>query len=98
MDLARGFSPLMQRSLTEAVNGTARLTQLSARITGGIDKYFVDGVVNTIAAFVVRLMSPLIRATQTGLAQNYALMMVIGLLVAVVVFFYADIMKAVTGQ
>jgi hypothetical protein len=39
--------------------------------------------VNAIAGFVVRLMSPMVRAAQTGLTQNYALVMVIGLLLAV---------------
>jgi NADH:ubiquinone oxidoreductase subunit 5 (subunit L)/multisubunit Na+/H+ antiporter MnhA subunit len=52
-------------------------------ITGGTDIYFVDGIVNAIANFVVRLMSPIVRAAQTGFTQNYALVMVIGLLVAV---------------
>jgi len=66
-----------------AVNGSAWTTRLSSIITGGTDKYLVDGLVNAIANFVVRLMSPIVRAAQTGLTQNYALVMVIGLLVAV---------------
>ena len=98
MDLARAVYAFDSKVVDGAVNGTARLSQLSARITGGIDKYFVDGLVNAIAAFVIRLMSPLIRAAQTGLAQNYALMMVIGLLVAVAAFFYSDILLAVRGH
>jgi len=43
--------------------------------------------VNAIAAFIVRLMSPLFRAAQTGFAQNYALVMVLGLVAAVAVVF-----------
>ena len=39
-------------------------------------------------------LSPLFRAAQTGLTQNYALVMVFGLLAAVAMFFGADIMKA----
>jgi NADH-quinone oxidoreductase subunit L len=97
MDIARGVFAFDSKVVDGGVNGTAWLTRLSSRITGGIDKYFVDGLVNAIAAFVIRLMSPLIRAAQTGLAQNYALMMVIGLLVAVAVFFYTDIVRAVSG-
>ncbi len=58
------------------------------------DQYFVDGLVNAIAAFIVRLMSPLLRAAQTGFTQNYALVMVLGLVLAVVLFFGADITKA----
>jgi NADH:ubiquinone oxidoreductase subunit 5 (subunit L)/multisubunit Na+/H+ antiporter MnhA subunit len=67
------------------------LTRRFSRITGGVDKYFVDGLVNTIAAFIARLMSPLFRAAQTGFTQNYALVMVLGLMVAVVLFFVRDI-------
>jgi NADH:ubiquinone oxidoreductase subunit 5 (subunit L)/multisubunit Na+/H+ antiporter MnhA subunit len=73
------------------VNGLAALTRLFSRITGGVDTYFVDGLVNTIAAFIARLMSPLFRAAQTGFTQNYALVMVLGLMVAVVLFFVRDI-------
>lgn len=98
MDIARGVFVFDSKVVDGAVNGTAWSTRLSARITGGIDKYFVDGLVNAIAAFVIRLMSPLVRAAQTGLAQNYALMMVIGLLLAVGVFFYSDIVSAVMGH
>ncbi|MBA3572487.1 MAG: hypothetical protein H0W34_11050 [Pyrinomonadaceae bacterium] len=77
------------------VNGSARLTRLASRITGGTDQYFVDGLVNAIAAFIVRLMSPLFRAAQTGLTQNYALVMVVGLVAAVALFFGTDIINAV---
>ena len=74
------------------VNGLAALSRLISRIVGGVDKYFVDGLVNTIAAFIMRLMSPLFRAAQTGFTQNYALVMVLGLMVAVIVFFARDIL------
>ena len=40
-------------------------------------------------------MSPLFRAAQTGFIQNYALVMVLGLVAAVALFFGADIMRAV---
>jgi hypothetical protein len=39
-------------------------------------------------------MSPLFRAAQTGFAQNYALVMVLGLVAAVAMFFGADIARA----
>jgi NADH-quinone oxidoreductase subunit L len=83
MDLARGVFAVDSKVVDGAVNGSAWLTRLTSRVTGGADKYFVDGMVNAIADFVVRLMSPLVRAAQTGFTQNYALVMVIGLLVAV---------------
>ena len=86
MDLARGVFAFDSKVIDGGVNGSAWLTRLSSRITGGTDKYLVDGLVNAIAGFVVRLMSPLVRAAQTGLTANYALVMVIGLLVAVALY------------
>jgi NADH:ubiquinone oxidoreductase subunit 5 (subunit L)/multisubunit Na+/H+ antiporter MnhA subunit len=94
MEAARAVFAFDSKVVDGGVNGTAWLTRLSSRITGGTDQYFVDGLVNAIAAFIIRLMSPLFRAAQTGFAQNYALVMVFGLLAAVAMFFGADIMKA----
>jgi NADH-quinone oxidoreductase subunit L len=94
MDAARAVFAFDSKVVDGAVNGSAWLTRLSSRITGGIDQYFVDGLVNAVAAFVVRLMSPLFRAAQTGFAQNYALVMVFGLVAAVALVFGADILKA----
>jgi NADH-quinone oxidoreductase subunit L len=91
MDAARAVYAFDSKLVDGIVNGLAALTRLFSRITGGVDKYFVDGLVNTIAAFIARLMSPLFRAAQTGFTQNYALVMVLGLMVAVVLFFVRDI-------
>ncbi len=87
MDLARGVFAFDSKVVDGGVNGTAGLTRLTSKITGVTDKYFVDGLVNTIANFVISLMSPIVRAAQTGLTQNYALVMVIGLLLAVAFYF-----------
>jgi hypothetical protein len=38
-------------------------------------------------------MSPLFRAAQTGFAQNYALVMVLGLMVAVALYFVREILR-----
>jgi NADH:ubiquinone oxidoreductase subunit 5 (subunit L)/multisubunit Na+/H+ antiporter MnhA subunit len=94
MDAARAVYAIDSRVVDGVVNGTAASTRGLSRITGGVDKYFVDGLVNTIAGFIIRLMSPLFRAAQTGFAQNYALVMVLGLVAAVAIFFGTDIMKA----
>jgi NADH:ubiquinone oxidoreductase subunit 5 (subunit L)/multisubunit Na+/H+ antiporter MnhA subunit len=90
MDAARGVFAFDSKVIDGGVNGSAWLTRLTSRLTGGADKYVVDGLVNTIAAFIVRLMSPILRAAQTGLTQNYALVMVLGLVVAVVVFYGSE--------
>jgi NADH-quinone oxidoreductase subunit L len=94
MDAARGIYAVDSRGIDGAVNGVARLTRGASLVTGAFDKYVVDGLVNGIAGFVKRLVSPLIRAGQTGLTQNYALVMVIGLMAAVALFFGSDILTA----
>jgi NADH-quinone oxidoreductase subunit L len=94
MDAARAVYRFDAKLVDGIVNGLAWLSRLFSRFVGGIDKYFVDGIVNTVAAFIVRLMSPLFRAAQTGFTQNYALMMVLGLMVAVAIFFAGDIAAA----
>jgi len=94
MDAARGVFAFDSKVVDGGVNGTAWLTRLSSRITGGTDRILVDGLVNAVAVFIMRLMSPLFRAAQTGLTQNYALVMVLGLVGAVALFFGADILSA----
>ena len=94
MDAARGVFAFDSKVVDGAVNGSAWLTRFSSRVTGLTDQYFVDGVVNAIAAFVMRLMSPLFRAAQTGFTQNYAFVMVLGLVAALGMIFGADIIKA----
>jgi NADH-quinone oxidoreductase subunit L len=98
MDLARAVYMVDSKVVDGGVNGTAWLTRVIATITGAADKYIVDGLVNSIAGFVIRLMSPLVRAAQTGLAQNYALIMIIGLLIALGVFLYPDIVSQFTSR
>src|SRR5215204_225719 len=92
MDLARAVYRFDSGIVDGIVNGLAWLSRQFSRIVGAFDKYFVDGLVNTVAAFIMRLMSPLLRAAQTGFTQNYALVMVFGLMVAVAVFFARDIL------
>ena len=91
MDAARGVYAFDSKVVDGAVNGSAWLTRFSSRVTGLTDQYFVDGVVNAVAAFVMRLMSPLFRAAQTGFTQNYAFVMVLGLVAALGLIFGADI-------
>jgi NADH-quinone oxidoreductase subunit L len=95
MDAARIVYTVDSRVLDGAVNGTAWLTRMASRITGGFDRYIVDGLVNGIANFIGKLMSRLLRAAQTGLTANYALVMVLGLVVAVALFFGHDLLAAV---
>ena len=91
MDSARGVYAFDSRIVDGVVNGFAAVSRGISLVVGAVDKYFVDGIVNTIAAFIKRLMSPLLRAAQTGFTQNYALVMVLGLMIAVAIFFARDI-------
>ena len=97
MDAARAVYAFDSKLVDGIVNGLAWLSRQFSRIVGGTDRYLVDGLVNTIAAFIMRLMSPLFRAAQTGFMQNYALVMVLGLMIFVAVFFARDIAIAVRG-
>ena len=98
MDAARAIFTFDSRIVDGIVNGVATVSRGASRVVGGIDKYFVDGLVNTIGAFIVRLMSPLLRAAQTGFTQNYALVMVLGLMLAVAAFFARDIALALRNM
>ncbi len=97
MDAARAVYAFDSKVIDGLVNGSAWLTRGWSRVTGFLDQYFVDGLVNATAAFIVRLMSPLLRAAQTGFTQNYALVMVLGLVAAVALFFAGDIAKVIKG-
>lgn len=96
MDASRAVYTVDSKVVDGGVNGAAWLTKLTSRFTGGTDKYLIDGLVNGIAHFIARLASPVIRAAQTGLTANYALMMVIGLFIAVALLFGKDILRALS--
>ena len=91
MDAARAVFRFDSGIVDGIVNGLAWLSRQVSLVVGAIDKYIVDGLVNSVAAFIMRLMSPLFRAAQTGFTQNYALVMVLGLMIAVAIFFARDI-------
>ncbi|HEU4595699.1 MAG TPA: NADH-quinone oxidoreductase subunit L [Pyrinomonadaceae bacterium] len=98
MDAARGIYQIDSKVLDGAVNGAASLTRRLSRLTGNADRIVLDGAVNGIAGFVKVLMSPLLRAAQTGLTANYALVMMLGLAAVVIIFFGGDIISAFTGR
>jgi NADH-quinone oxidoreductase subunit L len=60
-----------------AVNGTGWLTIFSSWFSHLLDKYLVDGLVNFVGA-VLENASFFFRKAQTGLVQNYALVMLFG--------------------
>jgi NADH-quinone oxidoreductase subunit L len=74
---ARGLWVFDARVVDGAVNGSGWLTRVSAWVSHMVDKYIVDGAVNLVGA-VAQEGSFVFRRAQTGLIQNYALLMLIG--------------------
>jgi NADH-quinone oxidoreductase subunit L len=97
MDAARGVYAADSKGIDGAVNGVAWLTRKLSSFTGATDRIVVDGAVNGVAGFIKLLMSPLFRAAQTGLTANYALVMILGLVVAVGLYFGKDILATIMG-
>ena len=60
-----------------AVNGTGWITLISAWFSGLTDRTIVDGLVNLVG-WIVQESSHVFRRLQTGLVQNYALLMLFG--------------------
>jgi len=67
------------------VNGSAWVTKISAWLSGVLDKTVVDGAVDGTAA-TFRGASHAFRRLQTGLVQNYALLMMVGVFAFVSVY------------
>mgnify|MGYP003530533102 CR=1 FL=1 len=70
-----------------AVNGTGWLTIVSSWFSHLIDKYIVDGLVNFVGA-VFEEGSFLFRRAQTGLIQNYVLVMLLGVFAFVSIYLF----------
>jgi NADH-quinone oxidoreductase subunit L len=90
MDASRMVNAIDSKGIDGAVNGAAWLTRQLSRFTGATDRLVVDGAVNGVAGFIKLLMSPLLRAAQTGITANYALVMILGLMLAVFLYFGKD--------
>lgn len=70
-----------------AVNGTGWLTLFSSWVSGLFDKYVVDGLVNLVG-WICSEASYLFRRFQTGLIQNYALLMLFGVFAFVSLYLF----------
>lgn len=70
-----------------AVNGASRITLIKAEISNFLDKYVVDGTVNGLA-FFVDVKSRVLRRAQTGDVQNYALVMLLGVVFVMGVYYF----------
>ena len=67
------------------VDGSAAVTRGFSRVSMWWDKWIVDGLVNLTGA-TVRLLSYPVRVLQTGLVQSYALVILFGVLLLLVVY------------
>jgi NADH-quinone oxidoreductase subunit L len=73
----RGLWTFDRKVVDGAVDGSGWLTRLSAWASHMIDKYVVDGLVNLVG-WTAGQGSFFVRRLQTGLVQNYALLMIFG--------------------
>ena len=67
------------------VNGSALITRATAWLSGLLDRMVVDGMVNGTAS-TLNEASHGFRRFQTGLVQNYALLMIVGVFAFVSVY------------
>ena len=85
---AGGLWVFDRRIIDGAVNGSGWSTQLAAWFSHMVDKHVVDGAVNGVGGLASR-GSYAFRRLQTGLVQNYALMMIAGVFVLLTVYLLA---------
>jgi NADH-quinone oxidoreductase subunit L len=77
-----------RRVVDGAVNGTGWVTIIGSWISGLADRYVVDGAVNSVG-WTAQETSYWFRRLQTGLVQNYALLMVFGIFAFVSIYLIA---------
>jgi len=85
MSGGRGLWTFDRRVVDGAVNGSGWATIISSWFSGITDKYVVDGAVNLLG-WATEESSYWSRRLQTGLVQNYALLMVFGVFLFVTVY------------
>ena len=84
---ARSLFTFDRRVVDGAVNGSSWLTLFSAWVSGLTDRTIVDGAVNLVGA-VTQEASYWFRRVQTGLVQNYALLMLFGVFAFVSLYLF----------
>ena len=85
MASANGLWAFDRRVVDGAVNGSGWMTIFSSWFSGIMDKYVVDGLVNLVGS-VLQESSFVFRRLQTGLIQNYALLMLFGVFAFVSIY------------
>jgi NADH-quinone oxidoreductase subunit L len=87
MASGRGLWTFDRNVVDGAVNGTGWVTVISAWFSSLTDRTVVDGLVNLVG-WVVQESSHIFRRLQTGLVQNYALLMLLGVFAFVSVYLF----------
>jgi len=87
MGSARGLWTVDRNVVDGAVNGSGRLTIIGSWFSGLTDRTVVDGLVNLVG-WIVQESSHAFRRLQTGLVQNYALLMLVGIFAFVSVYLF----------
>ena len=85
--LGRGLWTFDRRVVDGAVNGTGWFTVIGAWFSGLADRTIVDGLVNLVGR-ICEESSFWFRKLQTGLVQNYALLMLVGVFAFVTVYLF----------
>jgi NADH-quinone oxidoreductase subunit L len=85
---ARGLFGFDRVVVDGAVNGSGALTRISAWFSHMADKYVVDGAVNLVG-WTTGEGSLFLRRLQTGLVQNYAFLMLVGVFLFLTLFLIA---------
>jgi NADH-quinone oxidoreductase subunit L len=78
MASGRGLWTFDRNVVDGAVNGTSNATVVSSWFSGATDRTIVDGLVNLVG-WIVQESSHAFRRFQTGLVQNYAMLMLFGI-------------------
>jgi NADH-quinone oxidoreductase subunit L len=92
--LTRTLAIFDQKIVDGLVNGVAYLTVGLAIVQGWIDKWIVDGLVNLVGG-VTKLSGRVLRYGQTGIVQNYMLVLFAGVLVVVCRYVYSDLLSPI---
>jgi NADH-quinone oxidoreductase subunit L len=84
---ARALWTVDRNVVDGAVNGTGWITVISSWLSGLTDRRVVDGLVNFVG-WIVQESSLAFRRVQTGLLQNYAMLMLFGIFAFVGIYLF----------
>jgi NADH-quinone oxidoreductase subunit L len=84
-NLGNAFAAFDLGVVDGGVNGVGWSTRMSGELSRLWDTWVIDGLVN-VGAFLVKVMSYPARVIQTGLVQNYAWMITLGVLIFMVYY------------